>query len=325
MTMRYVLGLAVFAFLLSLLTGVTQVQPGERAVVRRFGRVLDHRPGPGLYIGLPWGMDQVDRVSVEMVRRVIVGYDPDRPEEMSANAPRGQFMTGDQNLVNLQVTLDYTVIEDEVVDFLVQQEKVEPLLNRAVEGILAEWASSRRVDDVLRKGRSVDPVVLEGETPLPQLLLKKTQERIEPYRLGIRIQSVGVKHLYPPTEVKQHFDRVRTAETEIQTKENQALLEARTIDTGTQTALHKLQQETETYKAAQLLQAEADARTFEERLAKYRELSRSNPYYLNALWWSEMSRLYARMRDNGRIDLLDNRLTSDGLDILMFPPTPAKR
>src|SRR5262249_7247929 len=53
-------------------TAVTQVRPGERAVVRRFGRVLDHRPEPGLYVGLPWGMDRVDRVPIGLVRGVKV-------------------------------------------------------------------------------------------------------------------------------------------------------------------------------------------------------------------------------------------------------------
>src|SRR5262249_6232486 len=57
-----------------LATGLTEVRPGERAVIRRFGRVLEETPGPGLWIGLPWGMDRVDRVSVDSVRRVVVGY-----------------------------------------------------------------------------------------------------------------------------------------------------------------------------------------------------------------------------------------------------------
>jgi hypothetical protein len=49
-----------------------------------------------------------------------------------------------------------------------------------------------------------------------------------------------------------------------------------------------------------------------------------DPNYLNALWWDEMNRLYARMRVNGRIDLLDHRLSGDGLDITQFPPIPKK-
>src|SRR5207249_2127753 len=59
-----------------LLTGVAQVRPGERAVVRRFGRVVIPHPAPGLWVGLPWGMDRVDRVPVNFVRRLTVGYEP---------------------------------------------------------------------------------------------------------------------------------------------------------------------------------------------------------------------------------------------------------
>ena len=58
----------------TLLSMLTQVQPGERAVVRRFGRILEDRPLPGLFVGLPWGLDQVQRVPVGRVRRVVVGW-----------------------------------------------------------------------------------------------------------------------------------------------------------------------------------------------------------------------------------------------------------
>src|SRR6266404_2581777 len=86
------------------LTGVVQVRPGERAVVRRFGRVLAEKPEPGLWVGLPWGMDRVDRVEVDKVRQVSVGYTEDE-----TGLPSGQFLTGDHNLVNVRVLLEYTV------------------------------------------------------------------------------------------------------------------------------------------------------------------------------------------------------------------------
>jgi membrane protease subunit HflK len=73
--MRYLGGFFVLALTGYLLSGFVQVRPGECAVVRRFGRVVAV-PGPGLWIGLPCGMEQVDRVPVDLVRRVAVGYQP---------------------------------------------------------------------------------------------------------------------------------------------------------------------------------------------------------------------------------------------------------
>ena len=57
------------------------------AVVRRFGQVVA-RPGPGLWVGLPWGIDRVDRVPVRTARQLTVGYDPDTWSDVSGHAAR---------------------------------------------------------------------------------------------------------------------------------------------------------------------------------------------------------------------------------------------
>src|SRR3954463_6835284 len=98
----YVILIALGAYLL---TGVAQVRPGERAVVRRVGRVVA-QPAPGLWGGLPWGMDRGDRVPVNFVRHLTVGYD--QAGDQDALMPAGQLLTGDQNLVNVQVAVDYS-------------------------------------------------------------------------------------------------------------------------------------------------------------------------------------------------------------------------
>ena len=67
------------------------------------------------------------------------------------------------------------------------------------------------------------------------------------------------------------------------------------------------------------------AREVRKRLAQYQELSRHNPDYLNALWLDDMTRLYTRMKDAGRIELLDHYLTSEGLTITQFPLQKGKK
>src|SRR5436305_14602324 len=94
---RHLLLIVLAAYLL---TGLAQVRPEERAVVRRFGKVVA-RPGPGLWVGLPWGIDTVEHVPVRTVRQLTVGYNPENWSE-SAGTPPGQFLTGDQTLVNVQ-------------------------------------------------------------------------------------------------------------------------------------------------------------------------------------------------------------------------------
>ena len=114
----FLLGLLLIAYVA---TGVVQVLPGERAVVRRFGRVLPDKPKPGLWIGLPFGMDRVEPVPVDRVHNVVVGYQDD---EGGQAIPAGQMLTGDHNLVNIQVTLYYKVKAGEVVEYAMQADRV---------------------------------------------------------------------------------------------------------------------------------------------------------------------------------------------------------
>ena len=44
-----------------------------------------------------------------------------------------------------------------------------------------------------------------------------------------------------------------------------------------------------------------------------------------AIWWDEMGKLLRRMKENGRVDLLDNHLGPDGLDITIMGPQAKKK
>src|SRR5581483_6311174 len=122
--------LLLIALAAYLLTGLAQVRPEERAVVRRFGKVVA-RPQPGLWVGLPWGIDRVDRVPVRTLRQVTVGYDPAVASD-APGTPAGQLLTGDQNLVNVQLVLAYAIGEADadLDDFVMHQDQVDAVLAR---------------------------------------------------------------------------------------------------------------------------------------------------------------------------------------------------
>jgi membrane protease subunit HflK len=296
-----------------LLTGVTQVRPGERAVVRRFGRVLDEQPEPGLWVGLPWGMDRVDRVAVDRVQRVEVGYIPNPDEDAQTTTP-GQLLTGDHNLVNVQVDLNYTVRHDAVADYVVHADEADGLVARAAETAMAEWVA----------GRTVDEVLLRGKVDLPPWLVGETQRRLEPYRIGVSVRDASVAHLLPPPQVKTAFDQVTEAQTTIRTSLNKAEQQADRALRGAEAEQYRLEQLAAAYAREQTLLARAEADSFERRLRQYQEMKRGNPDALAAIWWDEMGKLFAKLREGGRVDLLDNHLGADGLDITIVTPPKKK-
>lgn len=314
MMRKILVGLMVILVVGYLLTGVVLVRPGERAVVRRFGRVLEEKPGPGLWVGLPWGMDRVDRIEVERIRRVEVGYQQNSDPGFSG-VPPGQLLTGDHNLVNVQVAIDYTIYPGEVEEYMVMSDQVESLIARTTDTVLSEWVGSRTVDEIL----------VTGKTVLPQMVGQQVQKRLAPYRLGIQVHGTSVGYLAPPDEVKHAFDAVTQAHTKIGTRINEANERGvQQIRAAEQKKFH-IEQQAAAYVSEQRRLAEADAAAFENRLEMYHKLRKENPDYLAGIWWDEMGKLFTQLQRNGQIDFLDRHLSADGLDITIMPSVPKRR
>ena len=298
-------GLSALLLLGYAATGLYQVLPGESVLVRRFGRVLPERPEPGLHFGLPFGIDRVDRVAVDHLRRVIVGYQ----EGGDAATPAGQLVTGDHNLVNVQAAIYYKIRPDHVADYVVHADRIDALTARAAETVMAGWVASRGVDEAL----------LNGKVDLRAALVEQVQERIDDYALGIEVLDAPILLIAPPDEVKAAFDDVAREQTRIAVKLNNAEQEA---DSQWRTALsdqYRISQETAAYTSNRKLLAAREAESFLIRLRQYRDGRRDNPGYLRQIWEEERGKLFARLKESGRIGLLDDHLGAEGLDVNVAP------
>jgi len=290
---RFVLLGAVLIFLaFTAFTSVAEIGPGEQAVIRRFGRVIEVRDEPGLYIGLPWGIDRVDRVAVDQIRRVVVGFAPEE-DTAKIDTPVGQLLTGDQNLVNVQVVVNYSVdpSPSSIVDYVINERQIESVLGRVIEGVLMEWIGNRGVDRTLQRGKS----------DLPDELVKQTQERVKLYRLGIRLRSATVSTLAPPSQVKPAFDRVAQAQTEIRTLEYRARQQSDLEWSNFRAEQYRIESETETYIDRKLSLAIADGNVFElRRLEKEK-----NPQIVQMNRLEYRQKLLSRLRNAGQNNPLD--------------------
>ena len=145
-------------------TGITLIAPFERGVVRRWGRLL--KPlSPGPHWLAPWGIDRLDRVAVDRVRTTRIGLVP----EDDGLVPRGQLVTGDHNLIQVDLAAQWRVDPARVTDFALISDRAETILAQVVEGLLGEWIGER----------AIDPLLLEGKVRLPGELVPKAQERLD--------------------------------------------------------------------------------------------------------------------------------------------------
>ena len=308
--MRRFLYLGLIALAIYSLTGLAQVGPDERAVVRRFGEVVA-RPGPGLWIGFPYGIDRIDRVPVRVVRQLPVGYNAEESND-APGLPRGQMLTGDQNLVNLKLVVEYAIDDRDgpLENYVANRDQVEGVLTRETEALAAEWVGSRTVDRVLG-----------GRAALTQWIASRLPARLEAQRLGIVLQRVSVEYLAAPEEVRDSFEAVNQAQTNIRTRRNQAEQEAERYLNDANTLKYRLENEAAAYRNETETQARAEAAAFEARRAQAAPLRANNPDFLTAIWREEIGLLLAEIKTRSRIELLDDFLGPNGLELNQFVPT----
>jgi len=278
-------------------------------VVRRFGRVLDEKAGPGLHFFLPWGMDRVDVVWLAEPRHVTVGQVGSDADD-AAVTPPGQFLTGDHNLVNLRVKVVYSVSEDDVAKFVLHADRVDGILQRLTENALAAWVGGRTIEDAL----------FVSWRELPAWLADELRRQLPAYDLGIEIGQLPTVEPSVPREVKPAFDAVAQAETEMKTQIIRAgeLAARRVSDANGQD--YAIRQQIKSYQNQKREQAQAEADVFEKELA----MAAKNPHYRTARWWSALGGIFTQLK--GRVEPLDHYLTPDGsLNITTTPLAPRKK
>jgi membrane protease subunit HflK len=192
------LALAVVA--MYALSGVYVVQPDERGVVWRLGRVIADAVEPGIHYRIPWPIDRVDRPQVTSIKRMSVGYKiVDQMRGLVPEPRESQFLTGDTNIIEVQLLIQY-VIKDPA-DFLFAVEEPHWLVRRVGESALTEAMSMTGVDGVLTTAK------LE----IAAAVKERAQAMLDSYGAGIEIVAAHLQEVTPPREVADAFRDVASA------------------------------------------------------------------------------------------------------------------
>src|ERR1700681_3231397 len=125
------------------LSGVYLVAPDQQAVETLFGRVVAPRVMPGLHYALPWPIESVTKLKVRQLQRLVVGGDV--PDTVLGRAPQRQslFLTGDQNIINMRIVVQYSV--GVPVDYLFHVENPGQLVGAVVEAEMSRRVAHRGV------------------------------------------------------------------------------------------------------------------------------------------------------------------------------------
>jgi membrane protease subunit HflK len=288
---RFGSGLTLVVLLILLGSGVYKVGPGEIGVVRTFGRETT-KMGPGLRFRIPL-VQRVDVVNVEQIRRIEVGFRDKQPVIDEA-----QMITGDEFIVEVQMIVQYRVIEPS--RYLFRLHDPEETLRASAEVALRGVVGRTNIDDVITTGRA--RVQEETRDWLQQLM--------DSYDSGIRVTEVKLQSIDAPDAVRDAFHEVVRAREEKEKLINQAMGYNADLIPRAKGEVRKIVREAEGYREQRVLEAKGDADKFDATYVEYKKAERVTR---QRLYLETMERILGRTPHKV---IVDEKLSKTALPVL---------
>lgn len=252
------LGLIVaVALFIWLVTGFYVVNQGERGVVLHFGKKAEITDA-GLRWHLPFPIEKVEKVNVEKVSTIEIGYRSNRSGGGKSKVPKEALMlTQDENIIDIEFAVQYKI--KDAADYLFNVRDPETTIVQATESAVREVVGKSTLDFALTEGRDQ---VARSSRELLQAILDK-------YTTGVHIVTIETQKAQPPEEVKPAFDDAVKAREDEQRLKNEAEAYANDVIPRARGAAARYLQESEGYKASVIARAEGDARRFTQIANEY--------------------------------------------------------
>jgi modulator of FtsH protease HflK len=248
---------AACLLLLWLLSGLYLVKPDQQAVETMFGKVVVPRVMPGLHYAWPWPIESVTKLKVRQLQRLVVGGDlPD--SVLGRTQPlASQFITGDQNIINMRVVVQYSV--GVPADYLFRTQDVGKSIGTAVEAELARRIAHRTVDAVL----TTEKAAIQEE------VRAAAQKRIDDYHAGVQLSTVNIESVTPPPEAADSFRDVASARADAERVVNEAQGYANDLVPKSRGEARQMLESAEAFKQKKINEASGDAARFTQVAAEY--------------------------------------------------------
>ena len=270
-----------------LASGLYMVNPGEEAVERLFGRVVKERIGEGPHYRLPWPVQQVDRVNVSEVRREGIGLILPEHRGVHSSPRKIQILTGDENIVDLQMVIQYRISDPAQYLFNVDYRPYQ-LINEVIRSTVTRISSDMRVDDILTIAKE----------EIQRIVRAEAQRLLDAYQSGLSIVTVNIKKMYPPDEVADAFRDVASAREDKARTINQAEGYRNSVLPRAKGEAQKLLREAEGYQAEVVNKASGEAQRFSQMVAEYQRSARATSVdvTLERLYLETMEKIMPRVK-----------------------------
>ena len=208
---KYILfGVIALVLVIGIFTSFYTVDDKQQAVVTTFGAVSDITE-PGLHLKLPFGIQTVHRVDVNVYQKIELGYITQPNGTTVTKTSESTMITGDYNIVNVDFFVEYKISDP--VAFLFSSSNPELILRNLIQSQVRNVVGSSSVDSVLTDGK--ENIQMQVKDLVTQILAE--------YDIGLTLIDVRIQDSEPPTQaVIEAFKAVETAKQQAEAVVNQA-------------------------------------------------------------------------------------------------------
>ena len=263
-------GLLGIFLLVGIFSSFYTVDDKQQAVVTTFGAVTEITD-PGLHFKLPFGIQQVHKVDVNVYQKIELGYVSSGAGGGSFKTDESTMITGDYNIVNVDFFVEYKISDP--VAYLFSSNEPELILKNLIQSQVRNVVGSSTVDAVLTDGK--ENIQMQVRELVSQILSE--------YQVGLTLIDVRIQDSEAPTiQVIEAFKAVETAKQNAEAVVNEAKAYQNAKLPEAQAQADKLLQNAEYLKQKRINEAIQAVAMFEAMYAEYAqnpEITLSRMYY----------------------------------------------
>ena len=248
------IGLGILAIIgLWLSSGFYIVNPGEHAVIQRFGAWRKTQADPGWGYHFPGPIEESTILNVEQIQKMNIGFADfgTRTGTGRRDIPAESLMlTSDRNIVDLDVVIQWNIKSSE--DYLFNINDQENTIKKVAESAIREVAGQTQMF----------PIITTDRQAVADRTRAIIQSNLDEYKSGVNITQVLIEKAEVHPDVQGAFQDVQSAKQDAEDSQNRSEAYREDILPKAQGSAIQLLQKAQAYKQSVIAKADGDADRF---------------------------------------------------------------
>ena len=245
------------------------VKPGEQAVVQRFGAWERTIKNEGLAFKWPAPVETVQKVNVNEIRRMNIGFVDTLGGRSFGGGPRATqggardipeeslMLTSDRNIVDVDLVLQWNIKSAE--DYLFNIKDQESTIKKVAESAIREKVGQT----------NMFPIITTERDEVAQATKQIIQNNLDEYNSGVNVTQVLIRGAEVHPDVQKAFQDVQSAKQDAEDVQNRARAYREDILPKARGAAIGQVQAAEAYKQSTVARATGDAQRFNDIYESY--------------------------------------------------------